>query len=137
MWNRWTREYVRGLREQPRLSRARKTPNQPSIAIGEVVIINDDQKPRNVWKLAVVNQLITGRDGTVRAAKLKTGNGYLERAIQHLYPLELACDKEQTIQLNPKAPEFTHDPKEMLPQQLHYEYKKLPAKIRVKHKHYH
>ena len=104
MWNRWTREYVRSLREQHRLVRPKKTP-QPSI--GEVVVIKEEQKPRNVWKLAVVNQLITGRDGVVRAAKLKTGNGHLERAIQHLFPLELACDREPTIiQLNPKAPEY-------------------------------
>lgn len=108
MWNRWTRKYVRSLREQHRLNRAKKT-SQPSI--GEVVIIKEDKKPRNVWKLAVVNQLITGRDGVVRAAKLKTGNGYLERAIQHVFPLELACDTAGTTRLNPNAQEYSPRPK--------------------------
>ena len=28
----------------------------------------------------------------VRRAKVKTTNGIVERAIQHLYPLELTCD---------------------------------------------
>jgi hypothetical protein len=66
--------------------------------VGEIVIVKEDQKPRNTWKLAIVKQLITGRDGVIRAAKLKTagGNNYLERAIQHLFPLELECDKEIT-----------------------------------------
>ena len=105
MWNRWTREYVRSLRE---LSGAKKTPH-PNV--GDVVIVKEDQKPRNVWKLAVVNQLITGRDGVVRAAKLKTGNGYLERAIQHLFPLELTCGREKTIRLNPNSPEYKPRPK--------------------------
>ena len=77
MWNRWTREYVRTLREQHRLN-GEKTSHPNS---GDVVIIKEDQKPRNVWKLAIVKRLITGRDGVVRAAKLKTGNGQLERAV--------------------------------------------------------
>ena len=49
MWNRWTREYVRSCREQHRLSGAKKT-THPNV--GDVVIIKEDQKPRNVWKLA-------------------------------------------------------------------------------------
>ncbi|CAB4037014.1 Hypothetical predicted protein [Paramuricea clavata] len=71
--------------------------------------VKEDQKPRNTWKLAIVKQLITGRDGVIRAAKLKTagGNNYLERAIQHLFPLELQCDKEIATRLDPDAQEFT------------------------------
>ena len=50
-----------------------------------------------------------GRDGTVRAAKLKAGKGTLERAVQHLYMLQLSCDKTVTNiqpQLNPDALTF-------------------------------
>ena len=95
MWNRWTREYVRGLREQHRTTRP-KSVQYPKV--GDVVIVKEDQKPRNTWKLVVVKQLITGKDGVTRGAKLKTagGNQYLERTIQHLYPLELQCDREST-----------------------------------------
>lgn len=37
------------------------------------------------------------------------GEGIFERAVQHLYPLELSCDKENTqapVQLDPQAPIF-------------------------------
>ena len=47
-----------------------------------------------------------GRDGIVRGAILKTGKGSMERAVQHLYPLELSCDREQILPLDPKAPEY-------------------------------
>ena len=102
MWNRWTREYVRGLRKQHRMTRP-KSMQHPKV--GEIVIVKEDQKPRNTWKLAIVKQLITGRDGVIRAAELKTagGNNYLERAIQ----LELECNKEITTRLDPDAQEFT------------------------------
>ena len=43
--------------------------------------------------------LIVGRDGEVRAAKLRAGRGVLERAIQHLYPLQLACDDPETTNI--------------------------------------
>jgi hypothetical protein len=64
MWNRWTREYIRSLREQHRLT-GRNNTSYPNV--GDVVIIKEDQKPRNVWKLAMVKQLIMGRDSVVRA----------------------------------------------------------------------
>jgi hypothetical protein len=64
-----------------------------------------------MWKLAVVKLVITGRDGIVRAAQLKTTNGYLERAIQHLFPLELNCNVTPTSQLNPTALEYQPRPR--------------------------
>ncbi|KAK3729174.1 hypothetical protein QZH41_000579 [Actinostola sp. cb2023] len=75
MWNRWTSEYVRALRER--------------------------------------HNLIVGRDGVLRAAKLRNGRGILERAVQHLYPLELTCDRnndahqvQRGTQLNPNVQAF-------------------------------
>ena len=59
--------------------------------------------------MGIVDDLITGRDGVVRGAKLRAGKSYLERAIQHLYPLELTCDRQTEgpgNELNPDAAEF-------------------------------
>ena len=92
MWRRWTDDYLRGLREQHRL----KHPgNQSDIAVGDVMLVKDDERNRGKWKMGIVDRLITGRDGIVRAARMKTATGsYLERALQQLYPLELSCDRE-------------------------------------------
>ena len=38
------------------------------------------------------------RDGIIHAAKLKTPNGHSERAVNHLYPLELLCDQSSNQQ---------------------------------------
>ena len=64
------------------------------LAKGEVAIIKDEEQNRNKWKMGIVEELISGRDGMIRAAKLRAGKGTLERAVQHLYPLELTCDRE-------------------------------------------
>ena len=74
-----------------------------------MVIIKDDDRNRNNWKLGIVEDVIAGRDGIVRVAKLRTGKATLERAIQQLYPFELTCDRaalENSVQLNPGAPTF-------------------------------
>jgi hypothetical protein len=50
--------------------------------------------------------IITGKDGVVRGAVVKTGKGELERAVQQLFPLELSCDLNNNPQLNSDASEF-------------------------------
>ena len=100
------------LREQHGLTSEKET-SHPKV--GEVVISKEDQKPRNVWKLAIVTQLITGADGVIRAVRLKIQNGHLEQAVQHLFPLKLSCDVatgagNQTKPLNSNAQEYKPRP---------------------------
>ena len=87
--NRWSKEYIRGLRERHNLQHHGK---KIVLNIGDVVMIKGDEKNKGQWKLGIVNECITGRDGVVRGGKLRTGNATLERAVQHLYPMELQCD---------------------------------------------
>ena len=59
----------------------------------------------------MVVELFNGRDGVVRAVKLRAGKTFLERPIQQLYPMELTCDRapeRATVPtpLNAKAPAF-------------------------------
>ncbi|XP_068692915.1 uncharacterized protein [Montipora foliosa] len=105
MWKRWTSEYLRELRERHSLQH--KQPHG-RVQRGDVVIIKDENRDRNKWKLGIVEECITGRDGIVRAVKLRAGKGHLERAIQQLYPLELSCDRSLDRQvpgaaLNPQG----------------------------------
>ena len=102
MWSRWSKEYVKSLRERHRLQGV-KAVRAP--LVGEIVIIKGEEKNRNRWKLGKVVELIHGRDGVVRGAKVKTEKGVLERTPQHLFPLELKCDLSKKS-LNVKAPEF-------------------------------
>ena len=83
-----------------------------TLSVGDVVIINSDERNRGEWPLGIVEQLYEGKDGIVRAVKLRAGKKFMERPIQHLYPLELSCDirsnqeTETTAELNADATEF-------------------------------
>ena len=90
VWSRWTKEYLRTLRERHRAQRGagRDTP-----AAGDMVIIKTEEKNRGKWPLRIIKNLIFGND-SLRGAKVCTGKSYVEHAIQQLYPLELSCDKQ-------------------------------------------
>jgi hypothetical protein len=79
-----------------------------TLSIGEVVIIASDERNRGKWPLGIVEELFLGRDGVIRAVKVKTSNGHLKKAVNHLYPLELSCSQRQNDPppLNPTAPVF-------------------------------
>ncbi|CAB4031399.1 Pro-Pol poly [Paramuricea clavata] len=107
LWNRWTREYLTGLRERHKIVRGSKA-EYPKV--GDVLIVKGENKNRNTWKLGKIVRLITGRDGVVRGVELHTGNGRLERPLKLIYPLELHWDQEaverETPPLNAQAKEF-------------------------------
>ena len=89
LWSRWTTEYLHGLRERRRLKH-KEGANYPTR--GDVVIIKSEEKNQGHWKLKIIEELIPGRDGVVRAARLGVGKSYMEQPVQHLYSLEMSCD---------------------------------------------
>ena len=56
----------------------------------EDVVLVKSQSPRTQWKLGRIKKLIEGRDGMVRAARVKQASGVeMRRPLQHLFPLEI------------------------------------------------
>ncbi|XP_074651589.1 uncharacterized protein LOC141906245 [Tubulanus polymorphus] len=82
---RWSDEYLVQLRE--RHTGTGKLSNQ--IKVGEIVLVHEDNVKRVKWKMALVERLLRGKDGLIRAADIKTANGRTNRPITKLYPLEV------------------------------------------------
>ena len=90
---RFQHEYFAALRE--RHFYQQRTPSSfrvTSPSVGELVLIHDDDVSRLRWRLGIIEGLITGADGHVRAAHLRTSTGKTNRAISKLYPLELMSE---------------------------------------------
>ena len=98
LWSCWTKEYLNGLRERHHLKH-KEDVNYPSKE--EAVIIKSEENNRAQWKLELVADLITSHDGVIHGAKHKAGKSHLEHPVQHLYPLELGCDK--SVQTPPES----------------------------------
>ena len=103
-WTRWKKEYLVNLRECHRMKR--NTPN--AIIKGEVVLVHEDGAKRFAWKMGIIKDLITGKDGEVRGVSVQVigkGKPFIsKRPIQKVYPLEvyntLGSDLESGTNVN-------------------------------------
>ena len=106
-WNRWQNEYLTELRQFHQYAVSKKNrgacpQKESSVNEGDVVIVKDEKRPRNTWKLGRVKKLVKGRDGKIRGAVVETvadnQNRLIEisRAVQHLVPVE--CKEQGTFQ---------------------------------------
>ena len=89
----WRKEYLVNLREA-HATNSRKKGEDPEIAVGDVVLLQNDSTKRALWKLAIVKELLAGSDGQVRAAVVRvadTGN-LLKRSVKHLIPIEVKAN---------------------------------------------
>jgi len=96
-WKRWSKEYLLELRNTHRQSSKgsrKETKNISTITEGDIVIIHDDNRARSLWKLGKVQSTITGRDGQIRGAFVKTQGSVLRRPVQKLFPLEINVTDE-------------------------------------------
>ena len=87
-WSRWKNEYLLQLRSAMASRRQRVR----EFSVGDVVLIHDSKLPRHHWKMGLITEVFTGRDGRIRSCLLKTANGLVKRTVQLLYPLEILKD---------------------------------------------
>ena len=83
-WVVWSKDYLRNLPLA-----VRKFRPQGKLQEGAVVLIQEENVPRQRWDLGVVTKLLPGRDGIARSAELRTVRGQKTRAIQRLHDLEI------------------------------------------------
>ena len=112
---RWHHEYLNSLQEHHKASGE----NQQTVQKGDVVIIHDDTS-RATWKMAVVDELLVGKDKLVRAANICTSTGITSRPITKLYPIEVnegdrvifAAERTQTFTNLPSSNSNQCNPKD-------------------------
>jgi hypothetical protein len=89
-WDKWSKEVLPGL-----LRRNKWNERREPIQVGEIVLMVDDQKPRNCWNKAVVTETFPGKDGAVRSVVVTTRNldtgtsSTYKRAVVKICPLGL------------------------------------------------
>jgi len=134
---RWHTEYLGDLREIHANTARRSHHKQDShISEGEVVIVKDDHLPRGQWKLGVVQEVMPGRDGQVRAAVVKLASSgprapILRRPIQLLYPLEIRCKssvRQPAVRSAPESVSPTSEPCEPVSQSPTVEEQSRPRR---------
>lgn len=83
MWKRFLKEYIPALQERNKWLR-----KQRNLAVGDLVLITEQNVPRGHWLLGRVLKTFPGQDGNVRSVELKTKGSTLVRPIHKLCLLE-------------------------------------------------
>ena len=103
-------EDVRG-----KVARLERHAQGPTVSVGGVAIVHEVGLHRGLWKLGLVERLITEKDELVRGAVVKTTtpkgkSTMLRRPLQRLYPLELGIhQQEDSTPENPDLSDRTAD----------------------------
>ena len=88
IWRRWEKEYLMELRSFHVISQPKGRSGK--VRTGDIVLLQEDCRPRHMWKKARVEELKAGRDGATRTAVFHGANGtVLVRPIQLVIPLEV------------------------------------------------
>ncbi|KAH8360926.1 hypothetical protein KR084_007500 [Drosophila pseudotakahashii] len=86
-WQRWVREFT------PVLTRRTKWFEKcPPLSVGSVVMIVDENLPRNLWLKGRVTNTVTAKDGQVRRATIKTQYGVLDRPATKIAVLDVGLE---------------------------------------------
>lgn len=84
-WKRFYGEYLHAQHPRKKWYKA-----QEDIAIGDLVVVIDDNLPPAKWVMARVKQIHAGQDGYIRMVTLKTQRSEIHRPIVKLCKLPLA-----------------------------------------------
>ena len=82
-WFKWTKLYLPELQK-----RVKWTELCRNLSVGDLVLILEENTPRNLWPLAIVKEVSIGRDGQVRSVRLKTRCTELVRPVHKVVLLE-------------------------------------------------
>lgn len=91
-WVRWTQEYIT---EQQR--RNKWADRQPSLRIGDLVLMKNDLTPPSQWLTARVVETHSGPDGLIRSCLVETSTSILSRPIDQLCLLPMDPDYEEAV----------------------------------------
>lgn len=61
-WKKWNTDYLNELRQ-----RTKWTKTRPSLLVGDIVTLKEDNLPPNQWRMGKVVELLSGSDGLTRA----------------------------------------------------------------------
>ncbi|VDM97630.1 unnamed protein product, partial [Onchocerca ochengi] len=98
VWETWKREYLTSLRERTQREHVNpKNSEDHAPIIEEILLVDESETPRGLWKLRKVKELKKGRNGVVRTALVEMPNGnYLTKSVNIEIDNTMGEDRQQT-----------------------------------------
>ena len=75
-WSRWRKEYLATLQHRQKWTTVKR-----NLKVGDVVLLKDDNAPRNAWNLGRVTETESDKNDLVRSVSVKTQKSCLRRPV--------------------------------------------------------
>lgn len=87
-WRRWYKDYLLTL---SMFHQVHNPQRYEKLEVGDLVVIENENLPRQCWQLGRVTTVTPGRDGKIRSCLIRpaSGGGEIRRPVQRLHKLEL------------------------------------------------
>ena len=92
-WSRWKKEYLPTLQQRPKWNQEKR-----NMKVNDVVLIKDENEPRNDWSMGVVVKVEPDSKGFVRSAVVKTETSELRRPVHKLILMLTAEERMDATQ---------------------------------------
>ena len=95
-WDRWRKEFLQALQLRKKWVKPKR-----NLQVGDILMVKDENIPRNAWKLARVEEVFPSEDGLVRKVKLAMATSSLDnegRRVSDVQHLERPIHKLVLIQ---------------------------------------
>lgn len=93
-WSRWKREYLPTLQERTKWNKVKR-----NLKVDDVVLVKDENAPRNVWPMGVVTFSVhSDSKGLVRSVVLRTHTTELHRPVNKLILMLTAEERMDATQ---------------------------------------
>ena len=88
-WSRWKREYLPTLQEKAKWNKVKR-----NLKVDDVVLVRDENAPRNNWPMGVVTRVEPDSKGLVRSVVLRTHTTELRRPVTLLFSKNMLEHKQ-------------------------------------------
>ncbi|GFT72514.1 DUF5641 domain-containing protein [Trichonephila clavipes] len=102
--SRFRRQYLSQLIQRHKQNKDKREPR-----VGDIVLVGNESKQRINWPLAVIVELVPGRDGNVRTVKVKIQTGVFLIPIQRIFPLEIDSNGYHSLDMKGRVDDDIHD----------------------------
>ena len=91
-WTRWRKDYLQSLQPRQKWMAKRRT-----LQVDDIVVVMDDNSPRNSWRIARVEEVYRDDDGLVRKVRIKIADRNLDRNGRPVGPPVSLCRPVQKL----------------------------------------
>jgi len=91
-WTRWRKDYLQSLQPRQKWIATRR-----NLQVDDIVVVIDDNSPRNCWRIARVEETYPDDDGLVRKVRIKIADRNLDENGRPAGPLTSLCRPVQKL----------------------------------------